>query len=325
MAHRLAQYGIAALALTAGLAAAPAPTHALPPVTPAGPTIIEIKPEQMTVNVMKNAMPPMPAFPKLAPKRGKVRGYVKDAKGHPLVGAVIGVRSTSMGGFYSGASAKSDASGYYEISVPWGSASFYCAGYTMDIGENRAAFGLHPADGEADTFMSTNGAVENWVLLPYGIADRDTASDNPKIAGNYYGGTFTVGYWVADDDTSDTPNLPPGSDYELTLTPTGPLLDGTTGRTYILRRHIDSSLTTTLYVNNVPVGPYRLTARLLQNGRATPLQIKETGPYANNPFGLEPKQGKDGVALTFRPTGAKANMATAAHGNWEALDITLSR
>ncbi|MDQ3650398.1 MAG: pollen Ole e 1 allergen/extensin family protein [Acidobacteriota bacterium] len=63
---------------------------------------------------------------------GKVRGYVKDSMGKPLQGAYVGVRSSAVGGAYSGASGETDANGYYEIAVPWGAAHFYAAGYTID-------------------------------------------------------------------------------------------------------------------------------------------------------------------------------------------------
>jgi hypothetical protein len=55
------------------------------------------------------------------------------------------------------------------------------------------------------------------------------------------------------------------------------------------------------------------------------LKLKETGPYANQPFGLSPKQAKGEADLLFRPGSAKADMTTAAHGNWQAIDITLTR
>ena len=49
------------------------------------------------VNVMGNAAQPDPAFPAAPVKPGKARGYVRDLKGNPIEGAVIGVRSTAFG------------------------------------------------------------------------------------------------------------------------------------------------------------------------------------------------------------------------------------
>lgn len=293
----------------------------------AGATTFSITGNKNYVNVMKTAMPKLPSFPALSPKGGYVRGYVKDLKGKPLQGAVIGARSTSAGGFYSGASAKTDAKGYYEIQVPWGAAHFYAAGYTVDWGEGRAALGLHPADGEASSFATANGLVENWVLIHYGIADRDKASEQPHYSGNYYGGTFSVSYSVADSRPifADNYSLPAGAEIELTLTPNGPLLDGSKGRIFVVRQGIEEGIGRGFYVNNIPLGQYKLQARLIQGGSKTPLLIKETGPYSSQPFGLEPKEARGETIMTFRPGGAQAGMALGQHGNWGSLNITLYR
>ncbi len=284
-----------------------------------------LTPSQYYVNVMKNALPPLPAFAKLTAKPGVVRGYVKDSKGHPLVGAVIGVRSSAAGGFYSGASAKSNASGYYEVAVPWGAASFYTASYSRDYGEGRAAFGLHPADGEADSFATANGLVENWVLLPYGVGDRDAASDQPQYSGNYYGGSLSVSYWVADPRFEGDKNLPDGSDLEVTLTPEGTLIDGGAGKTIVVRRPVKEGSRSSFYINNVPVGTYKISARLITGNGSQALHLKETGPNVSQPFGLEPKEGATSAVLTFRPGGAKAGMSPAARGNWDSLTVSVTR
>jgi hypothetical protein len=307
--------------------AASIPPSTSPPPEPAAPaqgsaTVLEIGPQVKQVNVMKNQMPKLPTFPKLEAKAGFIRGYVKDSKGNPLEGARIGVRSTSVGGAYSGASGKTDAKGYYEFPVPFGVAHFYAAGYTIDWGEGRAALGLHPADGEADAFASNVGLVENFVLLPYGIADRDKASEDPNDGGNYYGGNITIGYSIGDDRDEGSTDLPANALVEVTLTPDGPLIDGSTGRSFVLRKRVEQGGYNFFYVNNVPAGRYRISARLVDGG---PLTIKETGPYANQPFGLEPKQSKGEAVLMFRPGGAKAEMALAQRGHWSQVSVTLYR
>ncbi|BCM94438.1 hypothetical protein IAD21_06345 [Abditibacteriota bacterium] len=286
-----------------------------------GATVLELKGLQRNINVMKAVVSSKPSFPKLTLKPGFVRGYVKDWKGRPLQGAVIGVRSTAVGGFYSGAQTKTDARGYYEVATPWGRASFYCAGYGVDWGdEGRAALGLGTADGEADQFATAEGAVENWILWPYGIADRDGVSENPQYSGNYFGGTFSV--YTSIGETASAYELPVGATVELSLSPVGTLFDGSKGRSFLLRRPLEFG-GNLFYVNNVPLGHYKISARLIQNGQSSPLKIKETGPYANNPFGLDPKESRGETTLTFRPQGAKAEMATANHSNWESLGITL--
>ena len=287
------------------------------------PIVVDAADTAHEVNVMGRAMPAIPSFPKVTPKPGVVRGYVRDTQNRPLKGALIGVRSTAVGGFYSGASAKSDANGYYEIAAPQGVAHFYCAGYRTEYGDLLAAYGLHPADGDLDTFATPGGLVKNWVLLPYGIADRAKAQEDPHYAGNYYGGTIYFG-WYADDDErfSNPKNLPPSAQVEITLTPDGPLLDGSRGRPIVIRKRVGKGLALGLYVNNIPVGRYKIAARL-DSGKA--LRMKETGPYGNQPFGLEPKEAVGEAALLLKVGGADPNSAIAGHGNWQAFQVSLER
>jgi hypothetical protein len=141
------------------------------------------------------------------------------------------------------------------------------------------------------------------VLLHYGIADRDKASEQPHYSGNYYGGSFTISYSVGDSRPvfADNYSLPDGSEIEVTLTPEGPLLDGSKGRVFVLRRPVTSNTVGLVYVNNLPVGQYKLQARLIQGDSKAPLLIKETGPYSSQPFGLEPKEARGETVMTFRP------------------------
>ncbi len=113
-------------------------------------------------NLLDNEMPSMPTFPELKPKAGFVRGYVKDWTGMPLKGAAIGVRSSYLAGLYSGSQGKTDANGFYEFSVPKGSAHFYNAGYAINWGDGLAALGLHPADGNLGSFATTDGAYDTF-------------------------------------------------------------------------------------------------------------------------------------------------------------------
>lgn len=282
---------------------------------------VELDASAKIVNVMKGYAPKMPTFPKLTPKSGTIRGYVYDLNGKPLKGAKIGARATAAGGFYSGASGTSDEKGYYEIAIPWGVASYYCAGYAVDYGDGRAAMGLHPADGEAEGFASTSGAVENWVLMPYGIADRDGIQDQPQYLNNYYGGGLVLS-WYGDEDKSAASALPLDSVVEVTLTPEGTLLDGSKAPTIVLRKRVGVASLEQVYVNNIPAAAYRIKAKIVGGGA---LKMREVGPYGNRPFGLDPKQATGETSLMFRPGNAKAEMAIAAHGNWDQVCIALER
>jgi hypothetical protein len=240
--------------------------------------------ETEVVNVMGRAMPKVPAFPKLAPKPGVIRGYVYDTKGRPLKNAVIGVRAS----LFTGASGKTDAKGYYEITPPLMATEFYKAAYPMDYGDGRAVLGLHPADGEADLDSAKVGTVENFVMMPYGIGDRAGVQDRPHYSGNYYGGSLSLG-WYADEDPRfpDATKLPPDGTIEITFTPDGSLVDGSPARPIIIRKLVGRGVNTGLYVHNIPVGGYKMTARLV-GGPA--LNLKEIGP-AGRAFGISPENG----------------------------------
>jgi hypothetical protein len=286
--------------------------------------VLNVPASAKVVNVMKGVTPKLPTFPELSPKRGYVRGYVYDTKGRPLKGAVIGVRATSAGGFYSGNSATTDARGYYEVESPWGVGHFYCAGYSVDYGDGRAALSLHPADGEAGNYASNVGAVKNWVLLPYGIADRDAVQNDPQACSNYYGGNVVLGWSVGRDGSllaSDS-DLPAGGTLEVTFTPDGPLVDGSRGRTIIVRKPVGEGIGPGLYVNNIPAGAYKMSARLVGGG---PLKMRETGPYANRPFGLDPKEATGMATLWQRPGSAKAGETPAGRSGWHQLVVNLTR
>ena len=282
----------------------------------------------MGINVMKNAMPKLPAFPKLSPKAGFVRGYVKDVNGKPLAGAMIGVRASATGALYSGASTTSDARGYYEVKVPWGSVHFYSAGYTINYGGGRASLSLHPADGNAGSFASGPGAVENWVLLPYGIADRDGASEKPHFSSNYYGGAVNVDYHTTDrppmagvvDDY-----LPESSEIELTFAAIGKLIDGSLGSNFTILRKVGNSSWENFNINNLPVGTYRVSAKLSYKGQSYPLKLEEIGQRASQGFGLTPKDSSEQANITFRSLKAKSDTTLPQRGNWDTVFIRLKK
>jgi hypothetical protein len=305
------------------LAALPLFTVAAHAQTKPAPAIFEVDATKNFVNVMKNARPKIPTFTTLKPKPGFVRGWVKDSNGKPLQNARLGVRSTSAGGFYSGAQGKTDAKGYYEIKVPWGAAHFYNAGYSIDYGDGRVACGLHPADGELDSFASANGSVENFVLLPYGIANPDKVQDQPHYSGNYYGGYVHFDWNVADENPTwaNPEYLPANAKIELTLTPTAPMQGGGTAPTFVVRKQLNTVFGN-LNLLNLPITTYNIEAKIVGGGA---LKMKETGPNGGSSFGIEPKEGASKVALQLRPSSAQAERAGAGMSNWDGISVQLSR
>lgn len=281
--------------------------------------ILNVARDAHFVNVMGSEAPLMPKFPALAPKPGKVRGYVKDLSGNPLPGAAIGIRASYFAGQYSGAQGVTDANGYYEFVVPKGSAHFYNAGYQFEWGDGVAAVGLHPADGKLDSFTTVDGAVENFVLLPYGITSRENVSQNPYIASSYYGGSIYVSYNTAEEGDRGrvAGSIVENSIIEITLTPEGRMLDGTTGKTFIIRQPI--GFKGNLNIHNIPLGRYKISAKT--GGRA--LKMKQNRKF-NPLFGLMPAETTGAASLLFIPGGAKATSVAPNAGGWEPVDVTLS-
>lgn len=270
------------------------------------------------VNVMENFMPRMPVFPKLQLKEGKMRGFVADLAGKPLKGAYIGVRSTLVGGSYSSASAETDENGYYEILVPLGAAEVWAAGYSITYGTGKAGIALYPADGKVESFESTKGLIENFVLLTYGLADEDTRAESPWSSGGYFGGSLYINYTLGDPDDiwAEKGSLPYDAEIEIKLIPDGQTLYGET-KTFTINKQVENRNFT---INNIPVGLYTISVTL-KDGRQ--LKLRQTGPYVSlyPHHGLKPKEAVGSAKVWFTPMDVKAQSGTPNYGNWRPVDI----
>lgn len=286
-----------------------------------GEAIFSLDAKEDYVSVMGNTLPRMPNFPALSAKKGFLRGYVADLSGKPLEGAYIGVRSTATGGYYSGASDETDANGYYEIQVPWGSADIYAAGYTVDYGEGRAAMSLYATDGKVGSFPSGDGAVKNFVLLSYGVFNKDLVSQRPNDPTNYAGGSLYITYNVADpDDYYNPPNyIPENAEIQVTLTPDGLGLYGE-NKTFVINKKV-SLYNYNFLIMNVPVGKYTLSAKL-KNGPS--LHLEAVGRYAHAYpfFGMQPREATGTAKLLFTPdVGSEKSTTLPNRGNWGSIQI----
>lgn len=297
----------------------PAQSGSLPAKADSSAKVVTVDKDALSVNVMGNEMPAMPQFTALTPKPGKVRGYVKDWTGKPLAGAELGVRSSYLAGYYSGGQGKTDANGYYEFVVPKGSAHFYNAGYQIEWGDGVAAVSLHPADGKLDSFVTMNGAVENFVLLPYGITSRENLQQSSHLPSTFYGGAIFFNWYSVEANDNNAPPFAvrEGSMLEVTLTPEGKMFDGTAGQTIVIRKTL--SISGAFRVHNIPLGRYRIS--VTANGK--PLKIKDN-KNANQMFGMTPVEAIGAASIMFIPDQAKASMIGPQHGAWKWIDLRLS-
>jgi hypothetical protein len=221
---------------------------------------------------------------------------------------------------------RTDANGLYEVPIPMGGCQVWCAGYALDYHGVRLALPLHPADGELDNLNKAQGDIENFVLLPYGVANPSGVSENPVYSGNYYGGTFTVGYSTreANDTFSPAYWLTLGSVVEITLTPDGPLVGGGAGRPIVIRKKLDYNCSSYFQVNNVPIGRYKIQARLIENGNTVPIRLKEN--VGSPPKGgLNPKETEDEATLLFRSDTGDPKTLRVPKGNMGRLELLIER
>jgi hypothetical protein len=272
---------------------------------------------------MGKQMPEIPKFEDLSPEPGKVRGYVKDISGNPLEGAQLGVRSTAVGGAYSGSQGETDADGYYEFEVPMGVAHFYNAGYAVDWGEDDAlaAIGLHAADGKLDSFASTVGGVENFVMMPYGITSREEVSQNPSYSTSYYGGSVYFHYYAASasDNFPSTGSIREGTVIEITLTPEGEMFGGVTvPKKFTVRKTVGYGGGITIL--NLPLGKYEVSVKTADG---EPLKMELNKPR-NSEFGIKPTETSDSAILTFAPGDARANMVVPQYGGWPSIELNVT-
>ncbi len=279
-----------------------------------GDTTIALNGTQNYTNVMGNFRPTLPTFKSLSKQSGIVRGYVKDLAGQPLQNAYIGIRSSAVGGLYSFASANTDEKGYYEISLPLGACHFWATAYTIDYGGALATVSLHPADGITGSFASNAGEVENFVLMSYGITNPSRVQTDPWDAHSYLGGSIRVNWQIYEDMWSPPGSLPLNSQIEITLTPIGETLYGE-NRRFIITKVVNNM---DFYINNIPIGKYRITARL--NG-TTALQMKRNDFWPNPLFGLQASPVLGTGEVKFHPYSTEASTGIPDRGGWKAVGI----
>lgn len=279
-------------------------------------------------DVMDGKTPRLPVFPKLAKKPGYLRGYVKDASGKPLSGAYVMILPAALYGGFSKQSitVRTNAQGLYEVQIPTGGCQVWCAGYAVDYNGVRLALPLHPADGELDNLDKANGDIENFALLSYGVANPSSVSDNPRYSGGYYGASFTVSYSTREADDAFAPKewLVLGSEIEITLTPDGPLMDSGAGRTLVLRRKLTPTSGSYFQVNNVPIGRYRIRARVLEDGKTAALRLKENG-NGERAGGMTPRETDDEAVIIFRSATGDPKTLRVPNGNMERLELLVER
>lgn len=219
--------------------------------------------------------------PAVHAESGHATGMVVDTRGNPVPGARILLDNTVYYASYINGSSGRD--GRYRIALQPGSWQAH-ASFKKEFQGRTFALRLHPDN--IDSF-DESGAVRNFT---WKLEGREPENDF-----GYYGGLVKV--FTGDDFHEDM------DDVELTLAPVGPLIDGSQGETLVLRqggrywaRHG--------HLEDIPIGRYRASARLLGEAGPRPLRIRDW----HSEGGFQPQLPFDFLPETGGGTGASASI-----------------
>ncbi|GGT33711.1 hypothetical protein GCM10010176_092810 [Nonomuraea spiralis] len=193
-----------------------------------------------------------------------VQGRVVNSAGQPVEGAKVVVKDRRY--YNSDIVLLSDRDGVYRSRLPREPSSWVVsASVTRQFHGKQYTFDLEPSS--TASFRASAGGVRNFT---WRVTGRRPGAD-----GRYYGGLVATNLWFE--------NLPENVDQDnvrLTMTPVGPLIDGSKGKVVSGRKPVytDSGWA----VVDVPLGRYRISAtyRSATSGQVYPLQIKLTGSAA---------------------------------------------
>jgi len=191
---------------------------------------------------------------------GVVKGRVVDTRGQPLEGAVVYTalaHDKRVPGW-----TRTDAQGNYQMSkLALDSPYMIFAWLGVDYRGKKFCLRIAPeTSADYNTYLIRDGAVRNFRWKLQGrIEDSDYAPDDD---GAWFGGTIRLFPEFEDGDHNST--------LELTMTPIGPLIDGSTGA--VLSKTVDLQKST--YVLDIPAGAYKITAtRVKSDGTRMPARV----------------------------------------------------
>lgn len=171
--------------------------------------------------------------------KGYVSGIVTDTKGKPLANATIVINNTTW--FNKNIVLYSDANGKYKYKMP-ATDSWYVRGtVTVTYTNKTYTLDLHPD--YAGSFTGEEGKVINLQWKLSGEVPKDFGHDG------FYGGSVEIdaGY-----------NMSDLKDVTVTLTPSGHLIDGSTGQ--VITKTI-TDYSGSYAIRDIPIGHYQVTVK----------------------------------------------------------------
>lgn len=188
----------------------------------------------------------------VGPEKGHATGKVVDTRGNAVAGAKILLDNTVFYASYINGSTRPD--GTYRIRLQPGAWKAQ-ASLVREYNGRTYSLRLHPDNIDA---FDEQGAVRNFT---WKLEGRHPESDY-----GYYGGFIQLSTDL--DFSSDL------DDIELTLTPSGPLIDGSPGKALQLRLG-DHYWRDRYQIEDIPIGRYTVRATLKDSGGDRRLRIQD--------------------------------------------------
>lgn len=214
---------------------------------------------------------------------GVVKGKAVSAQGAPLANVEVTVSGTTWAsGETNTFRTRTGADGRYTLSVPDGSYRIWGYHELTYAGAQYCMPLALAAAGDYDSFSSKAGTVRDFTWRISGMRADETDAASPT---SYFGGHVRLAAnswdgWAA------------GDRFRVTFTPSGALIDGSTGN--VITREATVGSDDEAHLLDIPVGQYVMTAaQLSDTGTVTPIKLDD--------LSAEPVES---LAVTFTPTAS---------------------
>jgi hypothetical protein len=225
------------------------------------------------------------------PEAGVLKGTARDAQGKPL---------KSFGGSISGYSLKSGQSqtvtfegkdGVFHVNT--GPGQFSSRAWTdVEYNGRNYRIDLRPVDGKSvlATQDTTNGVVKDFVWQLGGFRPGFDERTDDRFYSHHGGSVmlYAEGNGAAYQEAvlrnysaKAEPKIPVDSTVEVTLTPDGPMIDGSAGKPVVLKsKPADVRGYMNRLTRGIPIGKYKATAReLTASGETKPLRVVQSDTF----------------------------------------------
>lgn len=184
-------------------------------------------------------------------EKGYLTGKATDTQGNPIAGAKLTLENTVLYSSY--LYSNTDEDGIYKVKLHTGT---WWLTATFKKEYNGKTYTLPLSPDHVERFTEDGGVCNfTWKL-------EGADPDNPHY---FYGGQVNV--------SRDIDFYEDEEDIELTFTPSGPLIDGSEGKTLVLR-YGEHYWKDYYYIKDIPVGRYIVTAVLKGDQGDVPLKIQ---------------------------------------------------